>query len=95
MDILVTYDIRTDHPAGERRLAKVAAVCERYGQRAQKSVFECRLDALLLQQLKGELGAEIDRRSDSVNLYQMAQGFETARQSIGLRGLDWAQAWVL
>lgn len=37
MDVLVTYDITTIDRAGERRLARVAAVCERFGERVQYS----------------------------------------------------------
>jgi CRISPR-associated protein Cas2 len=95
MDVLVTYDIRTTDPAGERRLARVAAVCERYGTRVQYSVFECRLDDILLQRLISELLEEIDRAADSVNIYRLATSFESARQSIGATGFDWQRSWVI
>ncbi len=45
MDLLVAYDISTEDLAGERRLQRVAKVCEQYGVRVQKSVFEARLSA--------------------------------------------------
>ncbi|MBV8610741.1 MAG: CRISPR-associated endonuclease Cas2, partial [Singulisphaera sp.] len=41
MLILVTYDVSTTTPEGRRRLRKVAIACKNYGQRVQKSVFEC------------------------------------------------------
>ena len=56
MDLLVTYDISTLTRAGERRLARVAAVCERYGRRVQYSVFECRVNDLGYVRLLAELG---------------------------------------
>jgi CRISPR-associated protein Cas2 len=39
--VLVTYDVSTTMPEGERRLRRVAQVCVNFGQRVQKSVFEC------------------------------------------------------
>ena len=44
--ILVTYDVSTIEPEGVRRLRRVAKICENYGQRVQKSVFECVVDAI-------------------------------------------------
>jgi CRISPR-associated protein Cas2 len=41
MEILVAYDVATDDAAGKRRLRRVAEVCMAFGQRVQKSVFEC------------------------------------------------------
>ena len=70
MDVLVTYDISTVDTGGPRRLARVAAVCERFGSRVQYSVFECRLGAAAFQRLIGELLDEIDPSGDSVRLYR-------------------------
>ena len=42
MDFLVTYDIADTQEEGARRLRHVAKICERYGERIQLSVFECR-----------------------------------------------------
>jgi len=41
MEVLVAYDVATEDSAGRRRLRRVAQACEAYGQRVQKSVFEC------------------------------------------------------
>ena len=41
MQVLVAYDVNTTTPEGERRLRRVAQVCLNFGQRVQKSVFEC------------------------------------------------------
>ena len=51
----MTYDINTVSDGGERRLARVAAVCERFGTRVQFSVFECRLSDTAVQRLMTEL----------------------------------------
>jgi CRISPR-associated endonuclease Cas2 len=34
--VLVTYDVSTKTPAGQKRLRKVADYCEDYGQRVQE-----------------------------------------------------------
>ena len=45
MLVLVTYDVNTETAEGEKRLRRVAKCCVKFGQRVQKSVFECVLDA--------------------------------------------------
>ena len=44
MQVLVAYDVATDTEDGKRRLRKVAQVCKNFGQRVQKSLFECLVD---------------------------------------------------
>ena len=44
MLVLVTYDVRTEDKAGQRRLRRVAKLCQSFGQRVQFSVFECVVD---------------------------------------------------
>ena len=41
MLVLVSYDVATVEPEGQRRLHRVAKICRNYGQRVQYSVFEC------------------------------------------------------
>lgn len=96
MDLLVTYDIATPDKAGERRLARVAAVCERYGQRIQYSVFECRVSDTGFEHLVGELEDAIDARLDSVHLYRATGVLADARLVIG-RPLHQTlgQPWIL
>lgn len=40
MQLLLTYDVSTIDPEGRRRLRQMAKLCEGYGHRVQKSVFE-------------------------------------------------------
>ena len=40
MMLVVTYDVDTSDSAGQKRLRKVAKICERHGMRVQSSVFE-------------------------------------------------------
>ena len=83
MDVLITYDIAdTDGPGG-RRLRRIAQICEKYGQRVQLSVFECRLSPTRLTRMIGELQDEIDQRKDSVKVYRFPGRIEDFKQSFG------------
>ena len=55
MMVLVTYDVSTTTPEGRRRLSRVAKICKDYGQRAQNSVFECKVDPAQFAAAKGRL----------------------------------------
>ena len=43
MFIVITYDVNTTTPAGQKRLRAIAKCCVAHGQRVQNSVFECSL----------------------------------------------------
>jgi len=73
MELLVAYDISTETADGELRLRKVAKVCEAYGQRVQKSVFECLVNEVQFELLKRDLLAAIDERRDSVRVYRLRE----------------------
>jgi CRISPR-associated protein Cas2 len=73
MEILVAYDVATESAAGRRRLRRVAKVCEAFGQRVQKSVFECTLNAGQLEQFEHRLRREIDPQKDSLRLYRLLE----------------------
>ena len=96
MDVLVTYDIADTEGIGAARLRRVAAVCEKYGQRVQLSVFECRLSPARLARLIGEVEDVIDRQRDSVIVYRFPGRIENATLRFG-RSQDHAlgQPWVL
>lgn len=95
MDLLVAYDISTEDLEGERRLHRVAKVCEQYGVRVQKSVFEARLSATQLERLIGDLLEVIVPRSDSVRIYRLNAAVDEARITLG-QGADWGidQDWI-
>jgi CRISPR-associated protein Cas2 len=86
MEILVTYDVATDTPAGQRRLRRVAQACEAFGQRVQKSVFECKLSPADLERLRHRLAAIIDKEQDSLRFYRLPEPRETYLETMG-RGL--------
>lgn len=96
MDVLVTYDIETTTPEGVRRLDRVAKICESYGSRAQKSVFECRLSETRLEQLVVELADQIDPHADSVHLYRFIGSIPDAKMTLG-RELphELGKPWIL
>ena len=73
MDMLVTYDVSTTDAAGQRRLRRVAKVCEGFGQRVQNSVFECTLTEAQLEQLTDRLQKAIDHQHDSLRIYRLRQ----------------------
>lgn len=83
MMILVTYDVRTDETAGQRRLRRVAKTCENYGQRVQYSVFECRLDQVQYENLVDKLLEIIDEEEDSLRFYRLQEPLEAHIQEFG------------
>ena len=85
MFILVTYDVSTVEKAGQRRLRRVARVCEDYGVRVQKSVFECQVGQKEWVSLRDRLLREIKDSEDSLRFYFLD---EKAAQRIEHHGVD-------
>ena len=83
MDVIITYDISTSTPAGQARLRKIADICLEYGERAQQSVFECRLSAERLALLTGALTDNIDQHNDSIIIYRIPGDLQQNRTVIG------------
>ena len=83
MDVLVTYDIADTEATGASRLRRIADVCEKYGQRVQFSVFECRLSKARLARFIGEVEDIIDHDRDSVLVYRFPRGIKTATLRMG------------
>jgi CRISPR-associated protein Cas2 len=80
MELLITYDVETTSPAGARRLRKIAKICEGYGHRVQKSVFEVTCTPTTRLLLEAALTKTIDPAHDSIRIYQLDRGtFDTAR----------------
>lgn len=74
MDVLVAYDVNTETKDGQRRLRRVARVCTGFGQRVQKSLFECRVTQAQLEELEARLSKIIDAKRDSLRLYILPGG---------------------
>jgi CRISPR-associated protein Cas2 len=73
MHLLVTYDVTTETAAGRRRLRKVCQGCKNYGQRVQKSVFECDVDDVERERMIQELTKIIDLKEDSLRVYRLLE----------------------
>jgi CRISPR-associated protein Cas2 len=83
MLVLVTYDVSTVSAAGRRRLNQVAKACKNYGNRAQKSVFECEVDSAQWSILKNTLVKIIDEKQDSLRIYYLGSNWERKIEHIG------------
>ena len=76
MLVIVTYDVSTETSAGRRRLRRVAKICEGVGQRVQKSVFECKVNAVQYEELERRLVSEIDDDEDNLRFYRLTEPAE-------------------
>ncbi len=89
MMVLVTYDVNTESPAGQKRLRKVAKACQNYGQRVQHSVFECVIDPARLKMLQATLEGLIDKEKDSLRYYYLGDEWRKRVEHVGTKpGLD-------
>lgn len=84
MWVLVTYDVATDTAAGRARLRRVAQVCKNFGQRVQKSVFECTVNDTQYERLKQQLLKRIKDDEDSLRLYRLPQSRERVVEEFGI-----------
>ncbi|SES36492.1 CRISPR-associated endonuclease Cas2 [Actinokineospora terrae] len=83
MELLITYDVDTTTPAGQRRLRRVAKACEGIGHRVQKSVFEVVCDPVQRLRLEAALTDLIDPATDSIRIYQLDRGTFSAARHLG------------
>ena len=83
MDVLVCYDVSTEDAAGRRRLRQVAKVCIAFGQRVQKSVFECSVNDMQLLLMRSRLLNCIDQKTDSLRVYRLVEPREQHVESYG------------
>ncbi len=84
MWIIVAYDVRTDEANGRKRLRRVAQVCKDFGQRVQKSVFECQVDDMKYEELRRRLLREINDEEDNLRLYRLTEPREQHVETYGL-----------
>jgi len=85
MFVLVSYDVSTSDSAGPRRLHKVAKACQDYGQRVQKSVFECIVDPAQWAVLKQRLIDQIDQGKDSLRFYYLGSNWRRRVEHVGAK----------
>ncbi len=94
MMLVVSYDVNTTDAAGEKRLRKVAKLCEAYGCRVQNSVFEVLVDPAQLVALKAGLSEVIDKDKDSVRFYRLGSNWRPRIETLG-RELIYEQDGVI
>lgn len=85
MMVLVSYDVRTSEPGGNRRLRRVAKVCRNFGQRVQFSVFECLVDPAQWTRLRQLLIDEIDMEADSLRFYFLGAQWQNRVEHVGAK----------
>lgn len=83
MLVLITYDVDTISETGQRRLRKVAKLCQNYGQRVQNSVFECRLSEAQFVVLKNKLESIMNHDLDNIRFYFLGKNWKNRIESIG------------
>jgi len=82
MLVLVAYDVATADAAGERRLRRIARACLDYGQRVQKSVFECQVGAKEWLELRSRLLDEMASEEDSLRFYFLEADIQVEHHGI-------------
>ncbi|MDR3567040.1 MAG: CRISPR-associated endonuclease Cas2 [Syntrophobacteraceae bacterium] len=83
MWIVVCYDVNTETKEGRKRLRRVAQVCKNYGQRVQKSVFECQVDEMKSEQMRRKLLKEVDLALDNLRIYRLTEPRDKHVESYG------------
>lgn len=85
MFVLVTYDVKTSAPGGNKRLRRVAKACKDYGQRVQFSIFECIVNPAQWAVLRERLIDEIDEEADSLRFYFLGSTWKHRVEHIGAK----------
>ena len=66
----------------------MAQVCKNYGQRVQKSVFECQVNEMKFEELRRKLLKEIEPAEDNLRLYLLSEPRERHVETYG-------QSWTV
>lgn len=85
MFVLVSYDVATSEPGGQKRLRRVAKACKNYGQRVQFSVFECIVDPAQWAMFRQCLLAEINPEKDSLRFYFLGSNWRHRVEHVGAK----------
>jgi len=86
MNIVVTYDVSTETPEGRRRLRRVALECKNFGQRVQKSVFECIVNPMQYEEFIRRLLKIIKKEEDRLRIYRITEPKEKQIEIYGVDG---------
>lgn len=85
MLVVITYDVNTTDAAGRKRLRQVAKQCVNYGQRVQRSVFECVADAATFAKIRQRLLNIIDAEHDSIRFYYLGNHYKNRIEQFGCK----------
>jgi CRISPR-associated protein Cas2 len=85
MLVLVTYDVATTTAEGRRRLRRAAIACKNYGQRVQKSVFECLVGPAQWVLLRQSLLDIINTDEDSLRFYPLDENVRRQVEHFGVK----------
>lgn len=85
MLVVVAYDVNTESEEGRKRLRRVAQLCENRGQRVQKSVFECLMDAAQWTAFRAALLGAIEEHQDSLRFYFLGDNWRGRVQHVGAK----------
>jgi len=85
MLVLITYDVRTDSVEGQKRLRRVAKVCQNYGQRVQNSVFECLVEPEQWVRLRKRLTEEAILNEDNLRFYFLGKNWKLRVEPVGVK----------
>jgi CRISPR-associated protein Cas2 len=95
MLVLVTYDVSSDGEDGAKRLRRVAKICQSFGQRVQKSVFECQINQMQLEKMERDLLKVMDKTRDSVRLYKLGQRALAVIEHGNIKAVDFEGALII
>ncbi len=85
MLLLIAYDVATTTPEGRRRLRRIAIACKNYGQRVQKSLFECNVGPEQAFLLRDSLLEIIDPAVDSLRIYPLDEDVRKKVEHFGIK----------
>jgi CRISPR-associated protein Cas2 len=96
VNVLISYDVSTETADGRRRLRKVAQTCQDFGQRVQKSVFECSVSEAQFEEVIRRLLDIIEKTEDSLRVYRLTEPRDKHVQVYGLDGkVDFEEPLIL
>lgn len=87
---MISYDISND-----RHRREVELCLQRYGNRVQKSVFECLLKSVQLEELRQELSQLINSETDSLRYYPLCARCQDSIKWLGIGDAPDNAAWYI
>ncbi len=86
MLIVVSYDVAQDKN-GQRRLRKIAKICESFGRRVQYSVFEFIVDPAQWLLVRNKLESVYDPEFDSLRYYKLGSNYKNKIIHLGAKNI--------